>query len=90
MVGSLLFGGPGGATIFEPMLGPDAGTIGCVGVAPAWQGRGIGTAMVARASEIPRDAGTGMCHIGGVSRETFYLRAGYRPWRRYRMFGTKP
>ncbi len=33
------------------MLGPQAGTIGCVGVAPNLQGRGIGTAMVARASD---------------------------------------
>lgn len=88
IVGSLLFGGPGGATVFAAMLGPDAGTIGCVGVAPAWQGRGIGTAMVVRASEILRDVGTGMCHIGWVTRESFYVRAGYRPWRRYRMFHT--
>jgi GNAT superfamily N-acetyltransferase len=84
--GTLLFEGPGADTVFLPLLGPAAGTIGCVGVAPHRQGQGIGTAMVARASEILRDAGTRTCHIGWTVRESFYARAGYRPWRRYRMF----
>jgi hypothetical protein len=44
------------------------------------------TALVARASEIPRDRGAGACHIGWTVRESFYTRAGYRPRRRYRMF----
>ena len=35
VMGTLLFSGPPGATIYEPMLGRDAGTIGCVGVAAA-------------------------------------------------------
>ena len=68
------------------MLGPAAGTIGCVGVAAPMQGRGIGTALVAGASEILRDAGTRMCHIGWTVREPFYRRIGYHPWRRYAMF----
>jgi len=33
-----------------------------------------------------RDSGTGICHISWTSRESFYTRAGYQPWRRYRMF----
>jgi len=86
IAGTLLFEGPGADTVFLPLLGPAAGTIGCVGVAPHRQGQGIGTAMVARASEILRDAGTRTCHIGWTVRESFYARAGYRPWRRYRMF----
>jgi ribosomal protein S18 acetylase RimI-like enzyme len=49
---ALLFKGPGAATIFELMLWPQAGTIGCLGVAPNLRGRGIGSAMVARSSEI--------------------------------------
>jgi beta-N-acetylhexosaminidase len=85
LLGSLLFSGPGGATIYEPMLGPLAGTIGCVGVADHAQGRGVGSAMVARASELLRDAGTRACHIGWTQRERFYARLGYAPWRRYRM-----
>ena len=55
-------------------------------MAPHLHGRGIGTAMVARASQILRGAGTGTCHIGWTVRESFYVRAGYRAWRRYRMF----
>jgi GNAT superfamily N-acetyltransferase len=86
IVGTLLFQGPDADTIYAPLLGPLAGTIGCVGVAPHMRGRGIGSAMVARASEILRDQGTRTCHIGWTERESFYVRAGYRPWRRYRMF----
>lgn len=88
IAGTLLLDGPGANTGFGPMLGPAAGTIGCVGVAPALQGRGIGTALVVRASEILRDAGVRNCHIGWTTRESFYRRAGYRPWRRYAMFSS--
>jgi beta-N-acetylhexosaminidase len=86
IVGTLLFAGPDPEAMFAPLLGPRSGTIGCVGVAPEAQGRGIGSAMVARASEILRDRGTRACHIGWTVREAFYTRAGYLPWRRYRMF----
>lgn len=85
VVGSLLFHGPPGATIYAPMLGPTAGTIGCVGVAAGARGAGVGSAMVVRASELLRDAGTRACHIGWTERERFYARLGYVPWRRYRM-----
>jgi beta-N-acetylhexosaminidase len=85
LVGSLLFRGPPGATIYAPMLGPEAGTIGCVGVAAPARGAGVGSAMVARASELLRDAGTGACHIGWTRRERFYGRLGYARWRSYRM-----
>ena len=85
VAGTLLFSGPSGATIYEPLLGPDAGTIGCVGVAAAARGAGVGSAMVARASELLRDAGTRVCHIGWTRRERFYARLGYVPWRRYHM-----
>jgi beta-N-acetylhexosaminidase len=85
VAGTLLFRGPLGATIYEPLLGPDAGTIGCVGVATKARGAGVGSAMVARASELLRDAGTRACHIGWTRRERFYTRVGYSPWRRYHM-----
>jgi beta-N-acetylhexosaminidase len=85
LVGALLFRGPVGATIYTPLLGPMAGTIGSVGVAAHAQGRGIGSAMVARASELLRDAGTHVCHIGWTERQDFYGRLGYAPWRRYHM-----
>jgi GNAT superfamily N-acetyltransferase len=89
VAGTLLLSGPGADTVFAPILGPAAGTIGCVGVAAPRQGEGIGSALVARASEMLRDAGTRNCHIGWATREFFYRRAGYRPWRRYAMF-TRP
>jgi mycothiol synthase len=85
IVGTLLFRGPPDATIFTVMLGADAGTIGCVGVAAAARGAGVGSAMVARASELLQDTGTGVCHISWTEREWFYRRVGYRPWRRYHM-----
>jgi ribosomal protein S18 acetylase RimI-like enzyme len=88
IAGTLLLEGPGADTVFAPMLGHAVGTIGCVGVAPSWEGRGIGTALVVRASELLQEAGTGNCHIGWAARESFYRRAGYRPWRRYAMFSS--
>jgi beta-N-acetylhexosaminidase len=86
IAGTLLLHGPGADTVFAPMLGPAAGTIGCPGVAPPVQGRGIGTALVVGASEILRDAGVRNCHIGWTTHESFYRHAGCRPWRRYAMF----
>ena len=41
-------------TTYRPMLGDDAVAIGCVGVAPAYEGRGIGSAMVAYGSRVQR------------------------------------
>jgi beta-N-acetylhexosaminidase len=46
IAGTLLLDGPDADTVYAPMLGPAAGTIGCVGVAPPLHGRGIGTALV--------------------------------------------
>jgi GNAT superfamily N-acetyltransferase len=86
IAGTLMFHGPGADTVFAPMLGPTAGVIACVGVAPDRQGQGIGTALVTRASQILSQAGTRACHIGWTTRESFYRQAGYRPWRRYAMF----
>ena len=86
IAGTLLLDGPGADTVFAPMLGPAAGTIGCVGVAPPSRGHGIGTALVIRASQLLSQAGTRACHIGWAASEAFYRRAGYQPWRRYAMF----
>jgi ribosomal protein S18 acetylase RimI-like enzyme len=88
IAGALLLEGPGADTVLAPMLGPAAGTIGCVGVAPSLHGRGIGTALVVRASQILSQAGVRACHIGWTNRESFYRRAGYQPWRRYVMYSS--
>jgi GNAT superfamily N-acetyltransferase len=86
IAGALLLEGPGADTVFTPMLGPAAGTISCVGVAPPLHGQGIGTALVVRASQLLSQAGVRACHIGWTNRESFYRRAGYQPWRRYAMY----
>ena len=88
IAGTLLLAGPGADTVLAPMLGPNAGTIGCVGVAPSLHEQGIGTALVVRASQILGRAGVRACHIGWTTRESFYRRAGYRPWQRYAMFSS--
>lgn len=85
VAGTLLFDGPDADTVFAPILGPAAGTIGCVGVAPQAHGQGIGTALVVRASQLLSQAGTRACHIGWTTRESFYARCGYQMWRRYAM-----
>ncbi|MGZ4400250.1 MAG: GNAT family N-acetyltransferase [Gaiellaceae bacterium] len=83
ILGTLLFRGREPAYLLAPILGRDCGTIACVGVAEPAEGRGIGTAMVVRASELLRDAGTRICHISWTLRVDFYRRAGYEPWREY-------
>jgi len=83
VVGSLLLAGPGRCSIHWPMLGEDMATIGAVGVAEGARRRGVGAAMVVRASELLKDAGAGICHIGWVGLQAFYEQLGYRRWRDY-------
>ncbi len=85
IVGTLLFRGPGPVSRFWRLLGPDSAAIACVGVAQSAHGKGVGSAMVARASELLRDAGTRHCLIDWVVRVDFYRRVGYEPWREYLM-----
>jgi ribosomal protein S18 acetylase RimI-like enzyme len=68
IAGTLLLEGPGADTVFTPMLGPAAGTIGCAGIAPPRHGQGIGTALVVRASQILSQAGVRACRIGWTTR----------------------
>jgi GNAT superfamily N-acetyltransferase len=85
VLGALLLEGRESPSPFAPMLGPDTGAIACVGVAEHAQGRGEGTALVARASELLRDEGVRGCHIGWTTRPGFYGFLGYELWRSYRM-----
>jgi beta-N-acetylhexosaminidase len=86
LIGTLLFSGPKDDAPYAALLGPGAGELGCVGVLPDFRDRGVGTAMVAHASQILHERGTARCHIGWTVRERFYSRLGYRHWRRYHMF----
>jgi GNAT superfamily N-acetyltransferase len=85
VLGTLLFRGPGPVSTFWRLLGADSAAIACVGVAESAQGRGVGSALVARASELLRDAGARVCLIDWVVRTDFYRRVGYEPWREYLM-----
>ncbi len=68
---------------WQQLLGDDMGTIGCVGVDDAYQERGIGVAMTARASEILKAKGVRQCHVGWTDLLTFYGRLGYTVWRTF-------
>jgi beta-N-acetylhexosaminidase len=85
IAGTLLFRGPGPVSRFWRLLGADSAAIACVGVVEAAQGRGVGSALVARASELLRHAGARVCLIDWVVRTDFYRRVGYKPWREYLM-----
>lgn len=74
------------AKLWKPLLGNDMGGLGAVGVAEAWREKGIGTALVARASEILKERGVRNSHIGWTWLLDFYGRLGYAPWRSYAMF----
>lgn len=82
---ALIIGLPGQTNGWQPMLGPGVTTIGCVGTLHHWREHGIGTALVAAASEMLRDAGGSVCHIGWTVLLSFYGRLGYKPWRTYAM-----
>ncbi len=70
---------------WKTLLGNDAGAIGVVGVRARERNRGIGHALVARASEIVRDRGARHCFIGWAWMIGLYGELGYHVWREYRM-----
>ncbi len=69
--------------IWQTVLGEDAGAIGAVGVAASERGRGIGIALVARASELLQERGVRNCCIDWVVLTDFYAKLGYAKWRDY-------
>jgi len=85
VVAGLIVGQPNRGSSWEPMLGPGITTIGCVGTMSTCRGKGIGTALVAHASELLRQSGGTTCHIGWTVLLDFYGRLGYQPWRSYAM-----
>ena len=83
IVGSLIATDPSIPHLWSRLLGEGSGTINAVGVAEPARGRGVGTGLVAYASEQLRDHGVDVCHIGWTVLLGFYGRLGFRPWRRY-------
>lgn len=70
---------------WSTILGRDAAEIGCVGVAAHRNGEGIGTALMALATEHVRDARARIAYLSWTVRWSFYARLGYRVWREYQM-----
>jgi beta-N-acetylhexosaminidase len=90
IIGSLILYSPGAHPsrfdgFWRAILGDPLGEIGCVGVAEALHGQGIGSALVARASELLKQRGVAAVHIGWVFRVNFYGRLGYAKWRAFDM-----
>lgn len=70
---------------WKSMLGEDMGAFGEVGVGKDEQGRGIGIALVERASQLLKIRGVRNCHIGWTTLADFYARSGYAVWRTFEM-----
>ena len=90
IIGSLILYSPGAHPsrfdgFWKAMLGDPLGEIGCVGVAEARHGQGIGSAMMVRAADILKQRGVASIHIGWVHRVNFYRRLGYDLWRAFDM-----
>lgn len=70
---------------FSALIGARVGGLGAVGVDPSFRGRGIGLALVARATELVGARGNDQCFIGYTHLPGWYGRLGFRTWRTYRM-----
>lgn len=71
--------------LWQAIFGERLGAIGCVGVAEQAQGKGIGLALVARATELLIERGIEHCSIDWVVLTNFYAKLGYQVWRGYDM-----
>lgn len=71
--------------LWQAIFGERLGAIGCVGVAEQEQGKGIGLALVARATELLIERDVEHCSIDWVVLTDFYAKLGYRIWRGYHM-----
>ena len=90
VIGSLLMftrtsRGAGSNRLWKTVLGEDMGGLGAVGVAETERGRGVGTALVARATEILKHRGVRTSYVGWTSQVGLYGDLGYTKWRQYDM-----
>jgi len=69
--------------LWHEQLGEKLGALGAVGVAQAWNDRGIGSALVARGAEILQERDVAHIYIAWTGRTHFYERLGYRLWQGY-------
>jgi len=70
--------------LWERLLGNNVGGMGCVGVAEAHRGKGVGMGLIAVGAAVLRDRGVGPCIVDWTSLYDFYGKVGFRPWRHYR------
>jgi beta-N-acetylhexosaminidase len=89
VLGTALLHGPDAAWHGPPTwtrrLGAGTGAVSAVGVAPDARGRGIGLALVARATELLRERGLARSYVGYTWLVDWYGKLGYRVWMEYRV-----
>ena len=85
VIGTVITNTPKHPGIREKMIGPDVGGFGAVGIAKAWRGRGLGTAMCQSAALYVKKRGAQFCMIDEVAPEVtdFYKRIGAKIWREF-------
>jgi len=71
--------------LWRALVRGSVGAFGCVGVDPAARRRGIGLAMVARASELLSARGAEVCYCAYTHLEDWYAQLGFSRWRGYTM-----
>ncbi len=59
------------------------GSVGCVGTIPSFRNKGIGLAMVSKATELLRDNGSTKCFIHYTHLEKWYAKLGYMTFLRF-------
>ncbi len=74
-----------GANVYwAPALGVAEGGLGPIGIAPEWQGRGLGLALLTLALEGLRARGARRAVIDWTNLLDFYGKLGFHVWRAYR------
>ena len=71
------------------LFGTGMGALGAVGVAPAVEGRGVGSQLVVAGADWLATKGATQLYLGWVWRTSFYERLGCQVWRRYRVAATR-
>jgi beta-N-acetylhexosaminidase len=74
-----------GDVVWQTLLGDRPGALGVVGVAKHARRLGIGSALVARGTELLRARGASYSFIGWTWALDFYGKLGYTTWRAYAM-----
>ena len=89
ILGTLLLNGPDarwrGPLTWARRLGPGTGAVGAVGVAESARNRGIGLALVARATELLKERRLARSYVGWTWLRDWYGKLGYRVWMEHRV-----